>query len=61
MIAPYREDGLELNDYKALIAAAATAWNLTSCPRTNEDPLYARRSVTSRPRTSMSPCACSTT
>ncbi len=29
LIAPYREDGLQRERYEALIAAAATAWNLS--------------------------------
>ena len=32
LIAPYREDGLTGDDYKALIAAAASAWNLSLLP-----------------------------
>ncbi len=32
LIAPYREDDLTADDYKTLIAAAASAWNLSLLP-----------------------------
>jgi len=32
LIAPFREDGLTGDDYKELIAAAASAWNLSLLP-----------------------------
>ncbi len=33
LIAPYREEGLNREDYETLIAAAAIAWNLSLLPK----------------------------
>ncbi len=38
IIAPYREDGLGLHEYRALIGAAATAWNMTLLPENERGP-----------------------